>query len=217
MDYVDLALGFDYIDNPKYLRFPYWISRFFDPKSSEEDIEKIVINLISSNFEKTKNVASVNSHDNWKTRTFIANDVEKLVEIDYAGLWRRNTTDLIDNYRNIKLEYLKKYKFNICAENVVDDGYVTEKIFDAIKSDCIPLYAGGGNPIEKDVLNEKAILRWVPEKDNSDTVELFKNLLTDEKSYYEFKDQDVIMDSASKVVIKKFKELEKHFERIICD
>ena len=53
--------------------------------------------------------------------------------------------------------------------------------------------------------------------DNSDVIELFKNLLTDEKSYLEFKDQNPLLDTSKKYIINKFKELEKHFERLIYD
>lgn len=44
------------------------------------------------------------------------------------------------------------------------DAYVTEKIFDAIHCDCIPLYAGGGNYLEPEIINPKAIIRWDADK-----------------------------------------------------
>ena len=127
---------------------------------------------------------------------------------------------------------------------MIVDAYVTEKIFDAFQSDCIPLYAGGGNYLEPEVINPKAIVRWDADKKfgckpdllekahlgrfthypitwvadddrNSDSIELFKNLLTDKKTYDEFKDQDRILPSGVKYVIKMFEDLEKHFERLI--
>lgn len=217
IDYVDLAIGNDYIDNPKYLRFPYWLFTIFNPESSSEDIKEKIEEIVNSNFEKTDDVALINSHDHWNTRRIITDDVEKYVNITYAGKWRRNTNELQDKYNNNKFEYLKKFKFNICAENVVDEGYVTEKIFDALKADCIPLYVGGKGDIEPKVLNEDAILRWYPGEDNSDTLELFQNILTDEKSYLEFKNQNPLLDSAPKIAIKKFLELKKHMEKLIYD
>lgn len=217
LEYVDLAMGYDCIDHPKYLRFPYWITRTVYPKQSPEEIERSFKGWNSLKCEKTKNVAVINSHDNWKTRSLIANDIIQYTEIAYAGAWNKNTNELFDKYNNDKLEYLKQFKFNICAENVVDNGYVTEKIFDAIKSDCIPLYVGGGEKIEPKVLNEKAILRWHFNQDNSDTLELFKNLLNDEKTYNEFKEQNVLLDSAYKFAIKKVNQLEKRIENLIYE
>jgi hypothetical protein len=45
-----------------------------------------------------------------------------------------------------KWEVLPYYKFSICYENISDEyGWITEKIFDCLKSDCIPIYLGAIN------------------------------------------------------------------------
>lgn len=45
-----------------------------------------------------------------------------------------------------KRPLLKKYKFNICYENVRDvPGYITEKIFDCFFAGCVPIYWGANN------------------------------------------------------------------------
>lgn len=41
-----------------------------------------------------------------------------------------------------KIQALSNYKFCICFENTVVDGYITEKIFDCLKARCIPIYWG---------------------------------------------------------------------------
>jgi len=41
-----------------------------------------------------------------------------------------------------KLQTLSNFKFTLCFENCVFPGYVTEKIFDAFLSGCIPIYLG---------------------------------------------------------------------------
>lgn len=43
---------------------------------------------------------------------------------------------------NDKEEVVSNYKFCLCFENAVFPGYVTEKIFDAMLSDSIPVYCG---------------------------------------------------------------------------
>lgn len=215
LDYVDFAMGFDLINNPKYLRFPLWIILNFEPDMSEEDIEKVIVNWNSLNLEKSKNVSVVASHDRWNSRTTICSDVEKFISIDYAGRWRNNTSDLHVKFNNNKLNFLKQYQFNICAENVDDTGYVTEKIFDAFKTDCIPLYIGGGEYLDPKIINHNKVLRWYIDGDNTDTIEHFKNLITDEKSLKEFRDQNYVLENSYKYVFKKFNELEKHFERLI--
>lgn len=225
LDTVDFSMAFDRLDHSNYLRFPYWVHYLFRPWSSEESIIETYNYMRSVEFEKTKDITLVASHDLWGARTKITKTFEDWVDIEYAGAWRNNTSDLWDNFGNNKVEYLKQFKFNICSENIEDDAYVTEKIFDAARSDCIPIYAGGGNYLEPNVLNRDAILLWdlhnddkeMLIEDNLDTIEQFKNLREDEKSYLEFKEKDLLVEDGYKFVIKIFKDLEKHFERIIYD
>ena len=217
LDCVDLALGYDYLNHPKYLRFPYWLCMNVNPNHTEEQIEKTFESWNSLGINEINNVVAINRHDKWNTRSIIAKDIEDYVNIVYAGIWNKNSNELLEKFDNNKLRCLKQYKFNLCAENDIFDGYVTEKIFDSIKCGCVPLYMGSGEHIEPKVINEKAVLRWYRDKDNSDTIELFNNLLTDEKSYNEFKDQDIILDSGPKFVIKKVSQLEKKIENLITD
>lgn len=247
LDYVDLAMGYEFVDNSKYLRFPCWMLYHFPPEMTEEEIENTMVTWNSLDYDKTKDVASISGHDRWGTRALIDNDINKFTNVSYAGRWKNNTNELWDLYNNDKFSYLKQYKFNLCAENLLADAYVSEKIFDAIKCDSIPLYAGGGNYLEPEIINPKAVLRWDGEEvieydpnleknafmgchdvhylvkwvandnQNSDSLELFKNLLEDEKTYKEFKDQDKVLDSSAKFIIKIFDDLEKQFERLIYD
>lgn len=219
LDYVDLAMGYDLVNDKKYFRFPFWARAHFSPEVTEEEIENTVDNWNSLCYEKTRDVINISSHDRWNLRKKIADDVEKIVEITYGGKWRNNTEELWTKYGNNKEKFMNSFKFNLCAENLDDTGYVTEKIFDSIKSDCIPLYVGGGDYLEPEILNPNAILRWFMEDtiDNADTVELFKNIYSDEKTYNEFKDQDILLDSTKKYIINLFSDLEKHFERLIYE
>ena len=244
LDYVDFAMGYDFVDDSKYLRFPYWIYKHISPESTEEDIEKKLDYWNSISYEKSKDVAVVTSHDIYKTRTLIANDINRFVDIVYASTWRNNTSEMYTKFNNDKFAFLKQFKFYLCAENMLVDAYVTEKIFDSIHCNCIPLYAGGGNYLEPKLINSKAILKWDADKKfgcnpdilerayagqhsnyplswvvnddrNSDVIELFKNLLTDKKTYDEFKDQDNVLPTGAKYIMKMLSDLEKHFERLI--
>ena len=47
-----------------------------------------------------------------------------------------------------KSEVYPYYRFALCYENAQVPGYITEKIFDSLRSDCIPVYLGAPN-IEK--------------------------------------------------------------------
>ncbi len=45
-----------------------------------------------------------------------------------------------------KWDVYPEYRFGLCYENVSDEpGYITEKIFDCMRSDCVPIYHGAQN------------------------------------------------------------------------
>ena len=44
-----------------------------------------------------------------------------------------------------KTEVFPKFRFAICYENHQWPGYITEKIFDCMRSDCVPVYLGAPN------------------------------------------------------------------------
>ena len=63
-----------------------------------------------------------------------------------------------------KIEYARKYRFQLCPENAEFKGYCTEKILHAFASGCIPIYWGDDTVIKD--FNEKAFINA-----NSKTIE----------------------------------------------
>ena len=61
----------------------------------------------------------------------------------------------------LKETALKNYKYSICMENSCEDFYISEKFFDAILNNCIPVYYGCKN-IEK-AYNKDAFITFDPE------------------------------------------------------
>jgi Glycosyltransferase family 10 (fucosyltransferase) C-term len=55
-----------------------------------------------------------------------------------------------------KKEIASKYRYQLCFENLIADGYVTEKPFEAYLSGNIPIYASGDT---NEYLNEASIIR----------------------------------------------------------
>jgi len=65
-----------------------------------------------------------------------------------------NTWKTFPNYRGPvqnKIETLRYYNFTIAFENTDEDGYITEKIFDAFLGGAIPLYWGGGKYLKETI------------------------------------------------------------------
>ena len=48
----------------------------------------------------------------------------------------------LDPYHGCKIDLMSKYRYNICFENTLHPGYVTEKLLEAKVAGCIPIYYG---------------------------------------------------------------------------
>lgn len=95
-----------------------------------------------------------------------------------------------------KLTTLKKYKYVVCYENAVLNGYVTEKIFDSMFAGSIPIYWGAPN-ITKYVPKECFIDRRNFE-DNASLYKFLKSIDEQKYSSYQLAINDFLHSSAFK-------------------
>ena len=91
---------------------------------------------ISKNLVKNRNKFAASFINNPQPLRFTAiNELKKISEVDVFGR-------SVGNYVENKIDTAKNYWFNICFENDLYPGYVTEKILEAWLSYSIPLYWG---------------------------------------------------------------------------
>lgn len=216
LDYVDLALGFGIHKEDKYLRFPYWITTTFEPEMNEDDIVKRIREINTCVYKKTGDCVLVNAHDKKGTREAIYNGVRDILDVKLAGKWKNNTTDLWNIFNNDKKAYLRTFKFNICAENDNTEHYVTEKIFDAFITGCIPLYYGSNNNPEPGVINREAVIFWNKDADNTTNRELIRRLKTNDNYYNEFIMQPKLLPYAEEYVVDRFAILKEKFAELLA-
>ena len=85
-------------------------------------------------------------------------------------------------YRS-KVSFLRKYKFSIAFENGSTDGYITEKVTNALEAGTIPIYFGSDGNLDP-VVPDKRCLICVNDFDNLDQViDRIIELDTNEKEY----------------------------------
>jgi hypothetical protein len=61
----------------------------------------------------------------------------------YGPGWPAGSPSVRGPYEGSKLELLQRYRFTIAYENCdKDNGYLTEKLFDALLAGCVPVYLG---------------------------------------------------------------------------
>ena len=216
LKYVDLALGFNNdIGDSKYLRFPLWIMYLFAPEDDKDKIDEKVEAINTLRLNKTKTCALIAKHDKDGTRGMIYNKLKNAVDIQCAGRWNNNTSDLWDLYNNDKIEYLKQFKFNICAENANTKWYVTEKLFEAFLAGCIPIYYGSDNDPEPGIVNKDAVIFWEKDGDNLKQLNLIQRLLRDDEFYNEFTSKPKLLPYTTEYVFGRYEQLLEKLKLLI--
>lgn len=114
--------------------------------------------------EKTKNVSIIvrkdyNSHYNhlerpeifkiiYKQRTDLGIELSKNTDIDvYGTFWEKNNSNLLGEVWNKRVS-LNNYRFSLACENTNQKNYISEKFWDVILTNGVPIYLGCNNICE---------------------------------------------------------------------
>lgn len=211
---LSLTLGFDYAEHPKYLRFPYWLEHIFGPMATKEEIERFVQKYNYSNAaDRKKQCAFICKKDYFGDRAQMADIVEQTMSVSYPSDFRHNDDDMRGKYGDDKIAYLRQFKFNLCPENSNNKGYVTEKIFEAIKAGCVPIYWGNEGYPEPDILNPNAIV-YLDMDHQEEGLALMRKLYEDPKAYAAFAAQPRFLPNAEEKIYAYYERLEKKLAEI---
>lgn len=219
LEITDLSLGFEYLPHPNYSRFPLWLFFMFPPASTQRNVQaeldRIMLAIRSDNPAGKNFCSLICSHDKSGNRIKLMHALSAIDRVDSAGRFRNNTPLLKEQFNDCKLSFLRNYKFNICPENTNKEGYVTEKIFEAIKSGCIPVYWGSNNNPEPDILNNTAILFYDGSGSIKGLQENVAALHHDPKLYREFMMQDRFQPHAAEYIAEMLNNVEVKIREII--
>ncbi len=213
---IDLSLGFDYIDDARYVRMPLWLRTQFAPEWSEKEIIEHVNRLRYPGIgERDKFAALVARYDWGNTRSQIYESLKNVGHIQCPSKVLHNDETLKTEFNDDKPAYLRQFCFNVCPENSNYKGYVTEKMFDAVASGCIPIYWGSDNQPEPDVLNHEAIILWSIGGDNSQNVSKIQHLWENKGELNDFLHQPRLKDGAEEKILLMFNKLEDKFKQVL--
>lgn len=142
LDFGDYTLSFDFDTyGGRNFRLPHWY--LYVNWWNEQDFPHARISLEQLNHKWEP-------EEIWKRDKFcsiiIGNPVQN--RIDFAR--ELNNFKQIDTYGRVfgkpydgcKVKLLENYRWNICFENSITNGYTTEKLFEAKIAGCIPIYYG---------------------------------------------------------------------------
>lgn len=213
---IDLSLGFDYIDDARYVRMPLWLRTQFAPEWSEKEIIEHINRLRYPEIGKRDKFAALVARYDWgNTRSQIYESLKNVGHIQCPSKVLHNDETLKIEFNDDKPAYLRQFCFNICPENSNYKGYVTEKVFDAIFSGCIPIYWGSDNQPEPEVLNHEAIILWNIGGDNSQNISKIQHLWENKGELNDFLHQPRLKDGAEEKILLMFKKLEDKFKQVL--
>ena len=213
---IDLALGFDYFEDKRYMRFPLWMHYMFEGNSSDEEICQQIEKLRHPSIgERERFCAMVASHDFDCVREKITKEIATISQVSCGGKFMHNDETLKSEFNDNKKEYLSHFVFNICPENTNAYGYVTEKIFESIVSGCIPIYWGSYNDPEPQIINKDAVIFFEPGKDNSKQITFIEELWSHPKLLSEFQHQDRLKSTAEDEILSVIYKLADKLDYLI--
>ncbi|RNA18621.1 alpha-(1-3)-fucosyltransferase C-like [Brachionus plicatilis] len=94
---------------------------------------------------KTGFAAAVISHCKANSgRDIFINKLKQFIPISIYGKCGKNCTDKFKFFSKCKHYIGKNYKFYLSFENSICNGYITEKFFEILRYDIIPIVLGGG-------------------------------------------------------------------------
>lgn len=217
---IDLSLGFDSGDTKRYMRFPLWIMWLFPPDVDYAYIKKWceqINNPANASYDNRKFCAFLCSHDDIGRRE-VYDQLSTIGRVDCDGKLFHNNDDLMLKYGDDKLRYLRDYRFNLCPENSSYKDYVTEKIFEAIASGCVPVYTGNdGCPPEPDIINPNAIVFIDMPGDNAEALKKIQSLNNDKDAYMAFATQPRLKPDAAEHIWAYIRELETRIKSLIAN
>jgi hypothetical protein len=184
------SLSFDYDTyGGRNLRLPIWYARLAWPgfiqkprkpnfhNHGYEDlisIESLMKGRTLDMSQKTKFCAMIAGNPEG-LRINLYNSISAYKQVDGYGNMFGNSL------RKSKFEILPEYKFCLCPENSIYDGYITEKLIDAYAGGALPLYSGDKS-VTKD-FNEKAFFNYQFHNNMSGFVEGIKEWDKDQDLY----------------------------------
>lgn len=174
------AISFDHVEDERHYRLPLYVIYDYDNKQKDLPNLKTYVRKKEDIVKKAEFCSFVVRNGSCEKRNNFFHKLCTYKKVDSGGPLFNNIGYVLpynDQAMKSKLEWLPKYKFNMCFENSTYPGYASEKIYEAFIGGTIPIY-WGSITIDCD-FNPKAFLNWYEYKNDDDflqaVIELDKN------------------------------------------
>jgi alpha(1,3/1,4) fucosyltransferase len=198
----DYAFTFDHIARTQHYRLPLY-ALYGEPSllvKRDVDAERVLAS-------KTAFCNFVYSNPRCKLRINFFEKLSKYKRVDSGGQLLNNIGSPIAN----KLEFLKRYKFTIAFENDSYPGYTTEKIWEPMQAQSIPIY--WGNPLIQLDFNPRSFVNYFDYGDLDELVDRVIEIDRDDDLYCQYLRQPWYHDNVVNEYVQPENVLAQ-FERI---
>jgi hypothetical protein len=161
-NYCDYALSFDFLDHPRHLRLPLYAFIYgWEPEQllfKKPNIDEYLD-------QKKEFCAMVVSQEKAQKRIDFFHKLSKYKKVFSGGKVLNNVGGPVKN----KIQFISNFKFTFAFENSSYPGYVTEKIYEPMFVNSIPIY--WGSPLIHLDFNTKSFVNHHDYKSDEEVIE----------------------------------------------
>ena len=189
--WCDYALTWHYLEDPRHFRLPLYPlyfggSHLIKAPGEEEQL------LARKNKFCSFVVGNIHAKASRKRVDFF-HRLSRYKKVDSGGSALNNIGRSIGGLPDDKLAFLDPYKFNIAFENQSRGGYTTEKIVQAMRARCVPIY--WGSPQIHTEFNPKSFLNYFDFPTEEALIERIIQIDQDDRLYLEMLRQPFFHDN----------------------
>ena len=192
------GISFEHIDDANNYRLPIYVVYDYDNQHRNLPNSTNKVRKLEDRQTQNKFCSALVSNPRCEFRNQFFHKLSEYKQVDSAGSWNNNIGRQLDRGSDgvkIKFDFLNNYKFNLCFENSSYPGYATEKVYEALCCNTIPIY--WGSPTVEMDFNPKAFLSWHDYQDDAAFIEAIKELDQNEDKYNEMFLQPMFRDGQS--------------------
>ena len=171
-NYCHYSLSFDFDTyNGRNFRLPHWflyLNWWNEANAHYAKISELEHKYSPVDIYNRDKFCSIVISNPVQNRIDAYNSLSKYEQVDGFG------TVFGEHCNSNKLDILKDYRFNICFENSISNGYITEKLLQAKIAGCIPIYYGDDSV--KFDFNEKCFIDSRKFNDNKELTKYIAEL-----------------------------------------
>jgi hypothetical protein len=208
-DRCDWAFSFDFLDDPRHYRLPNYV--FYGDVRELTKPKPPVDQVLAA---KRHFCCMLVSNPNCQERNHFFRQLSKYRQVHSGGWCLNNIGGPVPktiNGKPGKVEFISNFKFVIAFENGSYPGYTTEKIFEPMLVNSIPIY--WGNPLVDRDFNTKSFVNCHDYRNFEEVIERIIAIDTNEAEYRALMEQPYFVGNTPNKYVQRGNIL-KQFDRI---